>query len=432
MASRYLKRLGHVRRGQFERELLDEQEGTCFICRYPFVLPAELENMEVEHILPMPQGGRDRPPNFALIHTSCDKSTRPTDLRILRGMRYFERIQGRSNEALDREPNLDDILQEFGGARFRLTLEVKERKAQYSFEHIGDPTPRESPIYTDSLSGMDYFFALIPLAYLHFENEINPRGIGTKLSDLLKEFSRRRPQLQVELGWVQVDGDEADREVRIFDGQQKATAQILLGVEELPVRIFVNPDFNTLMEANTSAGTVLRQVSFDKAVQRRLGGTVFWDRVRKYQQAHHLPANDFSFSERDLIRYFRSESRKLVRCIVDAVRDEVSHHPENRLRPFIDFGGKSRERPLSYSTIDKTFYSLLYLPARAHHPIGPRVGIGRKPPWAGEGAANPADEHHRGGDLHRPFRPCGWRPSDGEAGSRVGKPSPTCTCGPSG
>ena len=37
--------------------------------------------------------------------------------------------------------------------------------------------------------------------------------------------------------------------------------------------------------------------------------------------------------------------------------DSVTHAQDNRLRQYIDLGGRKNEKPLSYSTIDKTFYS---------------------------------------------------------------------------
>lgn len=52
-----------------------------------------------------------------------------------------------------------------------------------------------------------------------------------------------------------------------FDGQHKATAQVLLRVRALPIRVFVDPDPDLLLTTNTNAGTTLRQVAFDKSVQ---------------------------------------------------------------------------------------------------------------------------------------------------------------------
>ena len=48
---------------------------------------------------------------------------------------------------------------------------------------------------------------------------------------------------------------------------------------------------------------------------------------------------------------------EIKRYILDDVRDAVTHHPENELRDYIDFGGRSTERPLSYGSVEKTFYS---------------------------------------------------------------------------
>jgi hypothetical protein len=59
--------------------------------------------------------------------------------------------------------------------------------------------------------------------------------------------------------WNPTLGDEG---IHSFDGQHKAAAQILVGVKELPVRIFLNADTNVLLDANTDAGDKLRQVAF--------------------------------------------------------------------------------------------------------------------------------------------------------------------------
>ena len=40
-------------------------------------------------------------------------------------------------------------------------------------------------------------------------------------------------------------------------------------LRELPVRVFVEPDTNVLLQANTNAGGKLRQVAFDAAVMRQ-------------------------------------------------------------------------------------------------------------------------------------------------------------------
>ena len=138
---------------------------------------------------------------------------------------------------------------------------------------------------------------------------------------------------------------------------QGGSAQILLGARELPVRIFVEPDTQVLLHANTNAGGRLRQVvAFDTAVTRHLGSTLYLDRIRQYQSARGLAADDYSFSEGSLVRFFQGERREIERYFIDAQRDAITHNSENRLLEFVRWPGKSGDRPLAYSAIETTFF----------------------------------------------------------------------------
>jgi len=47
-----------------------------------------------------------------------------------------------------------------------------------------------------------------------------------------------------------------------------------------------------------------------------------------------------------------------MKYILDDARIGIIHHPENKLKDFVEFSGKEGEKPLSYSTIEKTAFSL--------------------------------------------------------------------------
>ena len=145
--------------------------------------------------------------------------------------------------------------------------------------------------------------------------------------------------------------------MKIFDGQHKAAAQVMLDVKEIPVRIFINPNEDLIILTNFRAGTVLKQVAFDKSIQRHLGNTLFFDRVTRYQSELNLGEDNLNFSERELVNYFKGESRELKRYILDSVRDGVTRNSENKLMEYVDLGGRAKEKPMSYSSIEKTFYS---------------------------------------------------------------------------
>ncbi len=189
---------------------------------------------------------------------------------------------------------------------------------------------------------------------------------------LIEEFLKERPQLHVGLAWWTPDDENEEGGIlKLFDGQHKAAAQILLGATELPVRVFVSPSVNVLIQANTNAGSTLRQVAFDKAVMRHLGSTLYGDRLRRYQGMHELLDDDFSFSEQDLVLHFKGERRQMQRFIIDAQRNAIVRDGENRLLEFIEWSGKGTDRPMAYSTVDSAFFQLL-----CQHPLNSPIDQG--------------------------------------------------------
>lgn len=358
MPSQYLNDLTPEAYAALKATLHETQSGNCFICEQPIDLA--LQETDVDHVIPLALDGRDDATNFAITHATCNRSKQASDLRVARVLARFGRIRERCVSA-GHGPNLSDILAEYGGATRALSFRIEDDAVKYSLDGSGGARVHTAPLYTDELSSLSYFFAKLPIEYLHHDDRINPRNIGGSIGKLVEEFHRKRPQLHISLAWISTDGGSSSQ-VKVFDGQHKATAQVLLGVKEIPVRVFVDPDPDVLLTANTNAGTTLRQVAFDKSVQRRLGSSLFADRIGRYRREHHLDETDGSFSEKDLVQYFKGEAREMKRYVLDSVRDSITHNPENLLRDYIDFGGRGAEKPLSYSTVEKTFYSFFIYP----------------------------------------------------------------------
>ncbi|MEQ1915070.1 MAG: HNH endonuclease signature motif containing protein, partial [Sideroxydans sp.] len=354
MASLYLGRLKSDERQSLIAKLHGMQKGNCFICEQEIDLVVHKDTIDIDHVIPLKIGGKDDPVNFALTHASCNRSKQASHLEVARILHRFSYLKEKL-AAENRSPNLGDLLQQAGGGNHALGFKLSQSELTYSFGELGDNTLRSVPVYEDELSGFRFFFAKLPIQYLAHDDHINPRSIGPNISKLVEEFHQKRPQLHVPLAWIKSDGGKSA--IRVFDGQHKAAAQIMLGARALPVRVFIDPDPDTLITTNTNAGTTLKQVAFDKSVQRHLGNSLYQDRIQRFLKETTRAEDDLGFSERDLVNHFKGQSREIKRYILDAVRNGVTSDPSNKLRDYIDFGGRGKESPLSYSTIEKTFYS---------------------------------------------------------------------------
>jgi hypothetical protein len=199
MGSLYLSGLSVEQRAELERRLWESQKGICFICEREIDLELHQNAIDVDHVEPLKTGGKDDPSNFALTHSSCNRSKQASDLRVARVLARFNAIREECAK-LNRGPNLNDVFQKYGGAKHELSVRIDSNAVKFSLPELGNNEVFRSPLYTDELSGLTYFFAKIPIAYLFHDDRINPRAIGGSLAGLVEEFFKRRPQLHVSLG----------------------------------------------------------------------------------------------------------------------------------------------------------------------------------------------------------------------------------------
>lgn len=352
----YLSRLNTDQRKALIERLWNIQGGKCFISGKEIDLTLHEGELDIDHVIPLTNGGKDDESNFALTFSSANRSKQGADLNLARINWSFRELSEKLQHEENRNPNLADILQKYARGSYELVYKIENDTISFTFSKIGDVTIHKLPIYTDSRGNVRYFFTLAPIEYIMHDKEINPRTIGSNVSKLIAEFYKGNPQLHISLGYID-NISEGRSSIKLFDGQHKAAAQILLGTRYIPVRVFIDPDKEMIRKTNFNAGTTLRQVAFDKSVQRHLGSKIYRDRVERYQKETSREPDDFAFSEKVLINFFKGESKEMKRYIIDSVKDSITYDENNRLREYIDMGGRGKEKPLSYSSIEKTFYS---------------------------------------------------------------------------
>jgi hypothetical protein len=152
--SPFLAALDKEARAALEKRLLERQGGRCFIDDEPIDLLLHQGQLEIDHIIPLSEGGPDEENNFALVHGSCNRSKSASDLRVARRMAEFDKLQRKAQERGERGANLGHVLARYGGAKAQLTLRRSERGVEFALPTVGDNTIRVCPLYEDSLSGM--------------------------------------------------------------------------------------------------------------------------------------------------------------------------------------------------------------------------------------------------------------------------------------
>jgi hypothetical protein len=347
MSSKYLSSLSSTEYSELTNKLWNIQNKACFICTDSIDL--ELHSTNIDHIIPLANKGKDSEENFAVTHESCNKSKQDSNLNIARILHKLKRIQDTKFQRDGKSASLKDVLENFGGGKFNFRFRAENSHLEFSLGDVGDNSIQSSRLFNDALSGVQTCFVELPIEYIHHDDLINPRGINSSISKLIKEFDKRNPQLHLSL--ARIDGDK----VKVFDGQHKAVAQVLLGARKLLLRLFIDTDVDVLTETNTNAGSTLRQIAFDKSIMRQLNNTLYLERIKQYQHDHNLKEDDFSFSEQKLVDYFKGDNANIKKYIIDNIKHSITEAPDNKLKDYLDREGKGKELPISYSAFDKTF-----------------------------------------------------------------------------
>ena len=351
MHSKYLDSLKPEERINLINKLANIQSNTCYICQQQLD-PSIQQSLNIDHIIPLANKGKDSEENFALTHESCNKRKLDADLRIARVLCRLKLLQDKIYKSENRSASLKDLLYEENGSKYSFQYKIEnENTLVYSFDKL-NTTIYKTQLFTDKLSNERTAFVEVPLEYLYHDELINPRGINSSISSLVKEFYKGNPQLHLSLARVD------DNKIKIFDGQHKAVAQILLGSKKILLRLFINPDVKRLTETNTNAGSTLRQIAFDKSIMRQLNNTLYAEKIKEYQKVKGLTEDDFSFSELNLVDYFKADASKIKKYISESLKNNITNSPENKLKTYIDFEGKAKDLPISHSAFDKTFLSI--------------------------------------------------------------------------
>lgn len=122
MNSKFLHSLPKEEYNNLKKELLKNQEGKCFICGD--IIDIDLQSTDIDHIIPLALGGKDKRSNFAITHRTCNRQKQDQNLEVARIIARYEKIKKNVFETENRSPNLLDILKIVRGNGSELNLRI--------------------------------------------------------------------------------------------------------------------------------------------------------------------------------------------------------------------------------------------------------------------------------------------------------------------
>lgn len=323
---------------QEKQEILRTQGNRCFIDNHPLDPDGDVE---FDHIQPFSRAGESEVANIGAV---CKRHNR--DKRSLTLSEYRDRLAIRGFFDGAKKRRLDDLLEEKLGPRGYgqpLEVEIADGVAKLYFEGGAAVTP----LATCPSTGEEYFFAMMPMANIHNDTELQPRALEEKRVWNLYRHLLRHTQLAPAV--CRLVGSD----VLLFDGQHKAAAQVWAGRDLLDCKVYLEPDIRRIKETNLAAHDQLRQMPFYTSTLIEKFAALAsedWEAfIEKSQSKTEDAFVDFLRSRSDLTR---AEALKRLRSMVYS---DIIEHPDNRMRDYIAEENKSRKNPITMSRLQKTF-----------------------------------------------------------------------------
>jgi len=337
--------------------ILKKQDYLSYISQQKIDL--KIHKIDVDHIISLDRKGLDNESNWGVVIDTENKSKGTRDLQL---MRYLYRFRQHSENYLNqkRDFNLGDALNEFFPKREKIKVEFNEERNRIiiSYNNGIENKSVEYFLLEDSIDKkIKSFVGMIPFKIVNHDSTINPRSI-VDLEPLIEEFYNLNPQLFPSLALLEIDVNGWGT-INIFDGQHKAAAQLYNRSQNLFLRVFVNADKAKIKKTNLRAHTVVAQIHFPQLISDKVGHDLykiefepFIDKVDLERESEHSFIKQVEINDE-----FKKYQNNYYRYNSLINNDDERHIILNYVETI---SSRSKKYPISYDTLSKTFFKLIY------------------------------------------------------------------------
>jgi hypothetical protein len=352
-----LDRFNEKERRDLIDRLLKEQNGKSYISGKDIDL--RIEQVEVDHIIALDRNGPDDESNWAVVIANENSSKGKKDLQLMKYI-YDFRIHRDKYIKSKRDFTFGDALNEYFPKRFNFICDDNEKSITLKYKNENKETIElDYPIIIDPLNkNIKSFVGMVPLEIINHDASVNPRSI-VDLELMIEEFYNDNPQLFPSLAIMEkVEGNYYT--IMAFDGQHKAAAQLYLRSKYLFLRVFINIEKAKIKKTNLRAHTVVAQIHFPKLIEDKVGHDLFSIEFEPFIDANNKSkTSEHLFIKQDEIKdEYRNYLNNFYKY--NALFDENGER-HNILDYVETITARSKTYPISYDTLSKTFFKMLYL-----------------------------------------------------------------------
>ena len=251
--------------------LWDKSDGRCALCGE--LLPLDASEIEADHRIPRSGDGPTQLTNLFLAHRYCNRRRGNLPFEIGAKMASFFAWAERMEEI-----DFGDVLSEYVPDHGKLpAYKADSESGQLDFGEV----TRSAELFIDPATLTKYFFTLVPTSYILNDSDSQPRHIFPDHVRALAQDFLRHPVHEPSNVRL-VDAGKGRVQLLQFDGQHKTTAQILMGRTEVPIKVYVRPDFAMLQELVIAIQQGIKKRPLSTSDTLRKLGDVMRDLLEKY------------------------------------------------------------------------------------------------------------------------------------------------------
>ena len=196
-------------------------------------------------------------------------------------------------------------------------------------------------------TGLEFFYAVIPVKYINNDNELQPRPLEFKrLWDIYRHLLIHS-QLAPSVCRL------AESKIYLFDGQHKAAAQIWAGRMEIECKVYINPNIKMLKETNLIAHDKLRQMPFFTSILINKWASIFNEEWKDYMEK---PGGK---SEAGFVSFLSAGGKKRqdAICMIESnIYDSILEDKSCKIKKYVEESRTAGKKPLTVSRLKQSFF----------------------------------------------------------------------------